>query len=172
MSLYTPGGRRKITPPIVFGLGVLWHLLRHGRRYDIVHTAAFPYFSVIAAAAARRTGRYSLFVDWHEVWTRAYWEEYLGRGGPRRLGGAEAVPEDPPAPVLLRADDRPALPEEGLRDPVTVLSGLYTGTHELSDVTESQPLVMFAGRHIPEKRVPDLVPAIERARERLPTCAA
>jgi glycosyltransferase involved in cell wall biosynthesis len=30
------------------------------------------------------------------------------------------------------------------------------------------PLVMFAGRHIPEKRVPDLVPAIERARLALP----
>src|SRR5690606_29469969 len=58
--------------------------------------------------------------------------------------------------------------EEGLRDPVTVLSGLYTGTHELSDVTESSPLVMFAGRHIPEKRVPDLVPAIERARKQVP----
>jgi glycosyltransferase involved in cell wall biosynthesis len=27
---------------------------------------------------------------------------------------------------------------------------------------------MVAGRHIPEKRVPDLVPAIERARKRLP----
>jgi glycosyltransferase involved in cell wall biosynthesis len=54
MSLYAPGGRRKISPPIIFGLGVLWHLLRHGRRYDIVHTAAFPYFSVIAAALGRR----------------------------------------------------------------------------------------------------------------------
>jgi glycosyltransferase involved in cell wall biosynthesis len=169
MSLYTPGGRRKITPPIVFGLGVLWHLLRHGRRYDIVHTAAFPYFSVIAAAAARRTGRYSLFVDWHEVWTRAYWEEYLGRA--KGLVGW-AVQK-----LCLKIRQRPfcfaqmtarRCHEEGLRDPVTVLSGLYTGTHELSDVTESQPLVMFAGRHIPEKRVPDLVPAIERARERLP----
>ncbi|UGS38761.1 glycosyltransferase family 4 protein [Capillimicrobium parvum] len=169
MSLYTPGGRRKITPPIVFGLGVLWHLLRHGRRYDIVHTAAFPYFSVIAAAAARRSGRYSLFVDWHEVWTRAYWEEYLGTA--KGLVGW-AVQK-----LCLKIRQRPfcfaqmtarRCHEEGLRDPVTVLSGLYTGTHELSDVTESQPLVMFAGRHIPEKRVPDLVPAIERARERLP----
>jgi len=169
MSLYTPGGRRKITPPIGFGLGVLRHLLRHGRRYDIVHTAAFPYFSVIAAAAARRSGRYSLFVDWHEVWTRAYWEEYLG--ATKGLIGW-AVQK-----LCLKIRQRPfcfaqmtarRCVEEGLRDPVTVLSGLYTGTHELSDVTESQPLVMFAGRHIPEKRVPDLVPAIERARERLP----
>ena len=30
------------------------------------------------------------------------------------------------------------------------------------------PTVVFAGRHIPEKRVPSLVPAIARARERIP----
>src|ERR1700682_5843074 len=28
MELYT-GGRRRILPPLVFGAGVLWHLLRH-----------------------------------------------------------------------------------------------------------------------------------------------
>src|SRR5262245_30361757 len=35
MELYA-GGRRRILPPLAFGLGVLKHLLRHGRRYDIV----------------------------------------------------------------------------------------------------------------------------------------
>ena len=59
-------------PPLVFGAGVLWHLLRHGRRYDVVHTASFPYFSLLAAGAgARRCARYRLVVDWHEMWTRA-----------------------------------------------------------------------------------------------------
>src|SRR5471030_3303694 len=43
MELYT-GGRRRVVPPIVFGVGVFIHLLRHGRRYDVVHTASFPYF--------------------------------------------------------------------------------------------------------------------------------
>ena len=37
----------------VFGLGVLVHLLRHGRRYDVVDTCAFPYFSLLAAALLR-----------------------------------------------------------------------------------------------------------------------
>src|SRR5215210_8114758 len=40
MALYT-GDRRRILPPLVFGAGVLWHLLRHAGRYDVVHTAAF-----------------------------------------------------------------------------------------------------------------------------------
>src|SRR3954468_5615446 len=49
MGLYAEGGRRKIAPPLVFGAGALWHLLRHGGRYDAVHTASFPYFSLLAA---------------------------------------------------------------------------------------------------------------------------
>ena len=61
MELYT-GGRRRILPPLVFGAGVLWHLLVHGRRYDVVHTASFPYFSLLAArpsCAARTASAWS-----------------------------------------------------------------------------------------------------------------
>ena len=50
MELYAHG-RRRLLPPIVFGAGVLLHLLRRGRRYDVVHTASFPYFSLLAAGA-------------------------------------------------------------------------------------------------------------------------
>src|SRR4029077_14221394 len=83
MSLYTEDGRRRIGPPLVFGLGVLWHLLRRGRRYDVVHACAFPYFSLLAAAIARPAGSYGLTVDWFEVRSRAYWHEYLGGVGGR-----------------------------------------------------------------------------------------
>src|SRR3954454_19164014 len=82
MALYVVG-RRRIAPPLVFGAGVLWHLARHGRRYDVVHTASFPYFSLLAAAVARPRGGFRLVVDWHELWTAEYWEEYLGRVGGR-----------------------------------------------------------------------------------------
>ena len=40
MELYEGEGQRRIAPPLVFGAGVLWHLLRHGRSYDVVHTAS------------------------------------------------------------------------------------------------------------------------------------
>ncbi len=70
MELYAEGGRRRILPPLVFGAGVLWHLLRHGGRYDVVHTASFPYFSLLAAALVRPLRRFRLVVDWHELWSR------------------------------------------------------------------------------------------------------
>src|SRR5712691_2991123 len=66
LALYTRSGRRRILPPLAFGAGVLWHLLRHGRRYDVVDTGAFPYFSLLAAAAVRPRGGYQLVVDWFE----------------------------------------------------------------------------------------------------------
>src|SRR6202162_5956120 len=35
MQLYSAPGRRRILPPLVFGAGVMGHLLAHGRRYDV-----------------------------------------------------------------------------------------------------------------------------------------
>ncbi len=57
---------------------------------------------------------------------------------------------------------------EGYAGTVTVLEGEYAGPVDIRQAHDPEPLVVFAGRHIPEKRVPAIVPAIARARERLP----
>ena len=114
MRLYSGPGRRRMLPPLVFGAGVLWHLLRHGRRYDVVHTCSFPYFSLLAAAIARRRGRYRLVVDWFEVWSRGYWREYLGRvGGDIGWLVQRLCAHVPPARVLLLAPLRRAAARRG-----------------------------------------------------------
>jgi glycosyltransferase involved in cell wall biosynthesis len=169
MGLYAAGGRRRIVPPLIFGLGVLAHLLARGRRYDVVHTASFPYFSLLAAAVARPLGRFRLVVDWHEVWSREYWREYLGGVG-GRIGLAVQtlclrVPQR--AFCFSRLHER-RLIEGGVRGPVTVLEGEYAGSLEGAEPAEAEDLVVFAGRHIPEKQVPALVPALAEARRRLP----
>jgi glycosyltransferase involved in cell wall biosynthesis len=165
MELYT-GGRRRILPPVLFGLGVLRHLLRHGRRYDVVHTASFPYFSLLAAGAARSRGRFRLLVDWHEVWTREYWREYLGRLG-GRIGwqiqwACLRVPQR--AFCFSRLHDR-RLREQGLSGELTRLEGQYAGPPPPAASLPARRVAVFAGRHTPEKRVPALVPALARARE-------
>jgi len=169
MELYTESGRRRILPPLVFGAGVLWHLLRHGRSYDVVHTASFPYFSLLAAALVRSLGRFRLVVDWHEVWSRDYWREYLGPIG-GRIGDAVQrlclrVPQR--AFCFSRLHERRLLAAPVNGD-VTVLEGEYAGPLEPRDPVPAEPIVVFAGRHIPEKRVPALVPALALARERIP----
>jgi glycosyltransferase involved in cell wall biosynthesis len=169
MELYTPDGRRRILPPLVFGAGVLWHLLRHGGRYDVVHTASFPYFSLLAAALLRPLRRFRLVVDWHEVWSRDYWLGYLGPVGGRIGNAVQAlclrVPQRAFCFSKLHARRLQDAPVNG---ELTVLEGEYAGPLEPRDPVPAEPVVVFAGRHIPEKRVPGLVPALALARERIP----
>jgi glycosyltransferase involved in cell wall biosynthesis len=61
------------------------------------------------------------------------------------------------------------LREEGFRGEITVLEGEYAGSLEPPEPRPAEPVVVFAGRHIPEKRVPALVSALARARRELPT---
>jgi glycosyltransferase involved in cell wall biosynthesis len=186
MALYTADGRRRIPPPLVFGLGVLWHLLRHGRRFDVVHTCAFPYFSLLAAAALRPLGRYGLVVDWFEVWSRDYWHDYLG-GIQGRIGAlvqrlCAIVPQRAFCFSELHAR---RLRAEGLRGQITVLRGLYAGPSppalatadpdapdgpapaDSASAATVDPLVIFAGRLIPEKRVTLGVAAVASAARRI-----
>jgi glycosyltransferase involved in cell wall biosynthesis len=169
MGLYTTAGRRRILPPLVFAVGVLWHLALRGRRYQVVHTASFPYFSLLAAAALRPLRQFRLVVDWHEVWSRDYWIEYLGPLGGRIGNAVQAlclrVPQR--AFCFSRLYER-RLHEGHLRGELTVLEGEYSGPLEPGDPLPAEPVVVFAGRHIPEKRVPAIVPALALARERLP----
>lgn len=168
MELYARG-RRRILPPLIFGLGVLTHLLRHGRRYEVVHTASFPYFSLLAAGAAHRRGRFRLVVDWHEVWTREYWREYLGRYG-GRLGWRiqRACLRVPQRAFCFSRLHEHRLRELKLCGELTRLEGQYAGPPAPAAPLPARPVAVFAGRHIPEKRVPALVPALARAREEVP----
>jgi glycosyltransferase involved in cell wall biosynthesis len=175
-GLYTSSGRRRIWPPIRFGVGVFIHLLRHGRRYDAVHSASFPFFSLLAAALALRLtrSRARLIVDWWEIWTPAYWRSYLGSIG-GRIGAAIQS-------YCTRLPDQSftfsRLVENRLRDQrpgarIERLTGAYAGQSESDPVPSSvqpaePPLVVAAGRHIPEKRVPSVPPAIASARKEIP----
>jgi glycosyltransferase involved in cell wall biosynthesis len=167
MPLYV-GGRRRILPPLRFGAGVLWHLLRHGRDYDVVHCSAFPYFSLLAAAAARPLGRYALVVDWLEVWSAEYWRGYLGRAGWIGAAVQRRCARLRQRAFCLSELHAQRLRQLGLRGEVTVLRGLLTGPLEAEPPLPAEPLVVFAGRLIPEKNAPTVVAAVALAAERVP----
>lgn len=175
MALYTGGhaggsaARRRIAPPLVFGAHVLWHLLRHGRRYEVVHTASFPYFSLLAAGFARRLARYSLVVDWHEVWSREYWRGYLGRvGGAIGYAVQLSCARLPQRAFCFSQLHAARLHEEGLRGQAVVLEGEYAGALDPPTAAPAEPVVVFAGRLIPEKRAPLGVAGVAAAAERIP----
>jgi glycosyltransferase involved in cell wall biosynthesis len=168
MQLYTKAGRRRILPPLVFGLGVLSHLLRNGRRYDVVHTSAFPYFSLLAAGLVRPAMRFDLVVDWFEVWSSSYWRDYLGGVGGRVGALVQRLCARVPQQAFCFSElHARRLREEGLRGPVTVLRGLYAETVEPAPPRSPDPLVVFAARLIPEKQVTLGVAAVALAAERI-----
>jgi glycosyltransferase involved in cell wall biosynthesis len=169
MRLYAGPGQRRILPPLVFGVGVLWHLARHGRRYDVVHTCSFPYFSLLAIALLAPLHGYRVVVDWFEVWSREYWREYLG-GAAGSVGWrvqqlCARVPQRAFCFSRLYAQ---RLREDGLGGEITLLAGVYEGPGTPQPARSAEPLVVFAGRHIPEKQVPAIPPAIALARGRIP----
>jgi glycosyltransferase involved in cell wall biosynthesis len=168
MALYTDDGRRRILPPLVFGLGVFMHLLRNARRYDVVHTCAFPYFSLLAAALLRPMMRFGLVVDWFEVWSRAYWRDYLGAAG-GRIGELvqRACARVPQRAFCFSELHAARLREERLNGPITVLRGLYAGEEQPVAPRPADPVVLFAARLIPEKQVTLAVAALALAAKRI-----
>jgi glycosyltransferase involved in cell wall biosynthesis len=133
-----------------------------------VHTCAFPYFSLLAAALARPLRRYRLITDWFEVWSDSYWRDYLGGFG-GRVGGlvqrlCARVPQNAHCFSELHAQ---RLRAEGLRGALKVLRGLYGEPTEPPVAREADPVVLFAGRLIPEKQAPLGVAAIALAARRV-----
>jgi glycosyltransferase involved in cell wall biosynthesis len=108
-------------------------------------------------------------VDWHEVWTRKYWRRYVGSltgsVGWRVQRACLRVPQR--AFCFSKLHER-RLHEQGLSGELTRLEGQYAGPPAPPAPLPARPVVVFAGRHIPEKRVPAVVPALARAREQLP----
>jgi glycosyltransferase involved in cell wall biosynthesis len=152
----------------VFGAGVFWHLLRHGDRYDVIHTASFPYFSLLAAALARPLGGYRIVVDWFEFWSQSYWRRYLGRLGwigwtVQRL--CLGVRQHAFTLAELTAA---RLRRHGINGPVEALTGGLPGAPTPGALCDADPLVVFAGRLIPEKRLPLALEAIALARKHMP----
>jgi glycosyltransferase involved in cell wall biosynthesis len=169
--LYGTDGNRTIGEPLRFGWGVLRHLLRHRHSYDAVHLCAFPYFSVLAAALAL-TGRPTRRgVDWFEVWSRHYWQQYTGRiaGLIGWLIQRACVRVGQQAFVFsnLHAD---RLRREGCRGPIIRLGGLYEATRRppVESGPQQPPFVLFAGRLIPDKRVTLIPGAVAAARAHVP----
>jgi glycosyltransferase involved in cell wall biosynthesis len=171
LELYT-GGRRSIRTQIVFSTAVFSHLGRRGREYDVVHTAGLHLF-LLSALAARRMRGFRVVADWHEVWTAEYWREYVGEVRGRIAHRIQRVGAHGRHRAFCFAElHARRLKEEGYRGEPIVLTGEYAGDLTRPTPNDADPVVVYAGRHIPEKQVPALVSAIAVAREQAPELSA
>lgn len=171
LGLYADG-KRRIYPPLRFGWGVFVHLLRRGRRYDLIHTASFPYFSLLAVGLLRPLMRWRVAVDWHEVWSRDYWRSYLGPLGVvgwtiQKL--CAAIPQHAFSFSRLHASRAEALTGGS----VVLLEGEYAGESQVEPARPVEPPeLVYAGRLIPEKRVGLLIEALAIAMTNIPLMRA
>lgn len=170
-ELYGEDGNRTIGQALRFGRGVARHLRAHRDDYDVVHVSASPYFGVMAAGLVARVGggRYRMAVDWHEVWSDSYWREYLG--GPKGIAAQQVqrvCVRFPQQAFCFSQMHAQRLREEGLKGEPIVLRGEWAGPTERPTPRPAEPLVVFAGRMIPDKNAPAVVEAVVKARQSLP----
>jgi glycosyltransferase involved in cell wall biosynthesis len=165
-------GRRSIGAQLRFAFGVFRHLLRHGGRYDVVQTPAL-HVSLLAVLAARPFRGFTLVVDWFEVWTREYWLDYLG-GVAGRLGwwGQRVSARAKHRALCFSRRHARRLEQIGYSGEITILEGLLPAGMEAAEPMPAEPMVVFAGRLIPEKQATAVVPAVLLARERVPELRA
>jgi glycosyltransferase involved in cell wall biosynthesis len=173
-SLYTRTGRRRFLPPIAFGLRVFAHLARNRGKYDVIHTGSFPFFPLIAASAARAIGGAPVVTNWIEVWPTDYWRSYAGslRG---RIGHAiqKFCINLTDTSFSFSELTATALRQQGYSAEPVVLTGMFNGMNDLAPIAkERRPLIIFAGRHIPEKHVTSIPAAVAIARQSIPELRA
>ena len=166
-------GRRRLGPVLRFGLAVWLHLLRFGRHYDAVHTSAMSSWAALAAATLKGVQGYRLVLDWWEVWPWPYWRKYLGP-----VAGALGwfmqrrtawIRHQPVVHSELHAMRLRRLQKER---PALRVQGLLASANAVESPSRADPLILYAGRFIPEKQVPAIVLALAQARERLPMLRA
>jgi glycosyltransferase involved in cell wall biosynthesis len=162
--------RRSLLQPLRFGWAVARFLRRSGRSFDVVHLGSFPFFPLLAAGALRRRGGYRVEVIWIEVWTRAYWRRYAGAlaGTAGWLVQRACIRLTERAYCLSRLHAG-RLTAEGYHGSAIVLPGIYAGPTAPTPAEEVDPdLVVYAGRHVREKRLDLLVRGFDLVRRHRP----
>jgi glycosyltransferase involved in cell wall biosynthesis len=171
--LYTAAGRRRLAPALRFGARCFLHFVRNRRRYDIVHCLSYPYMPLVAVRAALLGARGpALYCEWLECLSDGWWRAYGGpvAGAAGRLLQRLCIRLSPAAFVFsdLTAS---RLRAAGFSGSLHRLGGLWTGgaASPLGD-RQREELVVFAGRHMPDKGVellPDAIAYARRARPKL-----
>ena len=175
-GLYTKRGRRRLVTPVLFALGVFAHFALRRRRYDVVHCVSYPYLPLIGVRTALAGGRRTkVFCEWLEFLTPEYWRRYGGvvGGTAGRMVQALCLRLTPSAFVFSRLNERRLL-AAGYDRELLRLTGLCADELGRAAAVErpasdgSGPLVLFSGRHMPDKQVTAIPAAIAVLRDREP----
>jgi glycosyltransferase involved in cell wall biosynthesis len=171
ISLYSPDGVRRIPAALRYAAGLFLGLARRRRRYEAVIVSGLPVFNVFATRLALLGSGTKVVVDYLEVWHRPQWVKYSGRltGTIAWMLQRAAILLTPIATCHSQLSAT-RLVREGLRSDPVVSPGLIDSAVEAAPVSPASdpPYVLYAGRHIPDKRVETLPAAVAVARRSVP----
>jgi glycosyltransferase involved in cell wall biosynthesis len=172
--IYTPSGRRRLLPAIRFALGTLVHFARRRREYDVVHCLSYPYLPLIAIrlALAGGGGGRKVWCEWLECLSPDYWRHYGGRlGGVLGRALQRLCVACTPQAFAFSEHTCRRLRETGFSGPLVLLGGLAeepSAPPTEEELSKREELVLFAGRHVPDKGVLLLPETIQAVRSRRP----
>nr|WP_154921362.1 glycosyltransferase family 4 protein [Microbacterium testaceum] len=171
LSLYDAGGVRRIPAALRFAASLFIALARRRRDYAAVIVSGLPVFNVFAARLALLGSGTRVVVDYLEVWHRRQWIAYTGTvtGTIAWVLQRAAIAVTPVATCHSQLSES-RLRREGVRRPPLVSPGLIDGAVEVAPPgpAATPPYVLYAGRHIPDKRVEVLPAAVAAVREHIP----
>ncbi|TFB91049.1 glycosyltransferase family 4 protein [Cryobacterium sp. HLT2-28] len=180
-EIYDAGGTRTPRSAVAFAWALFRHFLRRRGRYDLVVVSTLPVLNLFAVRLALLGSGAFVVADWLEVWPWQKWREYAGAlpGAIAfllqwlgiRLAHLHTVNSDFTGARLRRYRRRAKPVTLGLVDLVDLveLSGDEPGA---GTDRPGDPYLVFIGRHIADKRLIDLIPALGEARAVLPALRA
>ncbi|WP_166786485.1 glycosyltransferase family 4 protein [Cryobacterium sp. TMT2-15-1] len=174
-DIYDAGGARTPRSAVAFAWALFRHFLRRRGSYDVVVVSTLPVLNLFAVRLALLGTRAFVVADWLEVWPGRKWREYAGvvpgtlafllQTVGICLGDLHTVNSEFTG-ARLRRYRRSA-------EPVSL--GLVDLVGDEPDATTERPAdpyLIFVGRHIADKRLIDLVPALRQARSQAPALHA
>ncbi|MBB2976343.1 glycosyltransferase involved in cell wall biosynthesis [Microbacterium endophyticum] len=171
LALYDQQGVRRPAAALGFAWGLFRELVRRRRQYRAVIVSALPVLNVFAARLALCGSGTTVIVDYLEVWGAQQWRAYSGpvMGTVAWVLQKLAILLSPHATCHSQLSAR-RLRAEGLRSAPLVSPGLIDNTSvaTFAEKAADPPFVLYAGRHISDKRVEVLPAAVKLARQTIP----
>ena len=165
-EIYDDAGARLPGAAVGFARAVFSHLRRHRGDYDLIIVSALPVLNIFGARAALLGSRTHVVSDWLEVWSWRKWREYSGP-----LTGTVAFLLQyaglrMTADLTVNSAFTSARVRRYRRRSSPLVLGLLdlAGTPVAGTVPVDPGLVLFAGRHIPDKQLTSLPAALVVAR--------
>jgi glycosyltransferase involved in cell wall biosynthesis len=161
-------GRRSVKEGVIFALACLKLLFA---RFDILDADSMPYFPLYTCKLVTLIRRKKLVAAWHEVWTREYWQTYLGKIPGTIAFLVEKGSAFLPDTVIANSE----LTENRIRSVYGRTQGVVRiePAVDLEAIRKAKPSriksdVIFAGRLLKHKNVDLLIRALARVRGKQP----